>query len=174
MPTKRLVLGQTASDGTNTFPYVDVRPLFFGTFGALKEGASESGDFIVSPFTAKLEICFYRLVSGARIFLAKDYTPQRAVFEAKQRIKNPGVFSTEEAKIFDFWNYIYIGTTADLATTYSVNINHLRYQVGSENPFEALDINSPFDFAPMIDCLQTLLVQEGGPDYAGLTVVEDA
>jgi hypothetical protein len=174
MPTKRLVLAQPASDGTNTFPYVDVRPLFFGTFGVTKEGASTSGDFIISPFTAKLEICFYRLVSGARIFLARDYTPQRAVFEAKNRIKSPGFATTDEYKIFDFWDYIWIGTTADLAPTYSVNMNHLRYQIGSENPFEALDINTPIDFYPMIECLKVLLTREGGPDFAGLTVVEDA
>lgn len=174
MPTKRLTLASPAIDTNGTqFPYVDVRLGFAGTFGVTKAGATISGGFISSPFTAELKVKFYRLASGARIYLAQDYRVQEGVFEAKNRIADPGA-GTERDRIANFWDYLYIGGSASLATTYGVNRDHLRDQGSSENPFEALDINSPFNFAPMIDCLQTLLTREGGPDFAGLTVVEDA
>lgn len=176
MPTKRLTLAQPAIDSSGvSFPYVDVQPFFIGTFGLTKAGWSLDGDYIVSPFTAQLELSYYRLVGGNRIFLAKDFRPVRAIFEAKNRILDPGAGAgADRVKIADFWDYLYIGTTADLAPTYSVTMSDLFPQAGATNKFEALDINSPFDFVPMVDCLAFLLPYVGGPDFAGLTVVEDA
>lgn len=171
--SSRLVLAQPVQDNVGAwFPYVDVRPNFVGTFGKTKAGAQLTGGFIVSPFTALLELSFYRLSSGNRILLANDFTPQRRIFEVRERIKDPGVGSDRD-KILNFWDYLYIGTT-NLAATYGVNPDHLLYQIGAENLFEELDIDSPFNFAPMIECLAVLLELEGGPDFTGLSVVEVA
>jgi hypothetical protein len=171
----RLVLAQARTDSEGaSFPYVDVRIAYASTLGASKGGASLQNGNIVSPFNIELRIRYYRVSSGARIFLAEDYRPVEQIFIVPGTIPDPGVGDSDRLPLLYFFDYIWIGTTPSLLSTYGQDADDWRDQVGSENPFEAIDIDSPIPFPSMLNCLDSLLRNAGGPDFVGLTVVEDS
>jgi hypothetical protein len=171
----RLTLADPAIDSEGTeFPYVDVRIAYASTLGASKSGSVLVDGLVRSPFNIELKVRFYRLSSDgtARIFLAEDLRPVERIFIVPGSVPDPG--GDDRTKLFNFFSGIWFGTTPSLASLWGVDMDDFRDQSGPENPFEAVDVDDPNDHFPMIECLEAVLRVTGGPDFVGLTVVEDS
>ena len=165
MPTKRLVLAQPFSDGVNQFPFVDVR--LWNAINDIAVNKNVDSDcFFIFEWQMTFAINFYRLVSGQRIFLSDNYTPRQRLLKTPRKIKAP-VNTADFNAVVD----VFINGNAASKSQFGFNPNMIRYSMGPENPFEAIGAATAF---PMYPGIRVLLIQEGCPDFTGLTIVEDA
>lgn len=164
MSTKRLVLAEPATDGVDEFPYVDVRLWQAKNISAISKNIDEDG-FFQFYWEATLAIRFYRISGDKRVFLTEDYTPVQRLLSTPNKIKAP----SDENDDFDDLINVYLIIFWASVSGQGMSRDNLIYSSGPENSFEALG----FSTRTMYPGLRVLLEQEGGPEFAGLTVVED-